>query len=248
MAKAAKQKQKQKQNGPDGLVDRVYAVLLDTICSGRLPPGTRLGQEWLAERLNVSRQPVGHALALMKSQGFVCDVGRRGLMVATLKPDYVEAVYAVRGALDRLAASRASQNCKSRDQARTARAKFGRLVEMGDAALGSGSISGLISADIAFHGFIYELSGNVVIGETMEVLWNRLRWVMSAYLTKHDWAEGTWGEHKQIIKAILAGDGEEAERLALNHVRYAVHLIKSELERAESTLHPGNGLLMPLQN
>ena len=39
-----------------------------------------------AERLNVSRQPVSHALRLLKRQGLVVEHGRRGLSVAPIDP------------------------------------------------------------------------------------------------------------------------------------------------------------------
>ena len=206
------------------LVERVYASLLEAVASGALPPGTRLTQEWLAGRLNVSRQPVGQALALLKSQGFVCDVGRRGLMVAPLDVDFVESIYAVRGALDRLAARCAAGNVSS-----DARSAGDKIMAQGRAALASGSTSELIAADIAFHGFVYELSGNPIIGETMGVLWNRLRRVMSNYLRHAEWARDTWKEHEEVLNAVLTGDAEGAERLSGAHVDKAICLLKEEL-------------------
>ena len=53
------------------LVDQAYGVILDAVCDGTLKPGERLTQEDIASRLNVSRQPVTHALALLKAQGFL---------------------------------------------------------------------------------------------------------------------------------------------------------------------------------
>ena len=53
------------------LVEQAYSIILDAICDRTLAPGERLTQEEVATRLNVSRQPVMHALATLKSQGFV---------------------------------------------------------------------------------------------------------------------------------------------------------------------------------
>src|SRR5437868_1448753 len=71
---------------PTTLVDQAYAVILDAICDGTLKPGERLTQADVAERLNVSRQPVHNALLVLKSQGFLQESGRRGLCVAPLDP------------------------------------------------------------------------------------------------------------------------------------------------------------------
>jgi len=214
---------------PPGLVEQVYSNLLETICSGGLPQGTRLTQEWLAERLHVSRQPVIQALALLKSQGFVCEIGRRGLMVAPLDAEVVRSVYAVRGALDKLAAREAAKTAKS-DTDRRGKV----IIANGRKALASGSIARLIAADVEFHGFIYELSGNSIINDTMELLWFRLRYAMSAYLRHSDWADETWDEHAAILQAILNHDPDRAERLAGAHVETATVLLRDELTRIET--------------
>ena len=66
---------------PD-LVDQVYRSLLDAISSGALPPGERITQEDIAQRLAVSRQPVLQALRLLKKDGLVLDAPGRGVLVA----------------------------------------------------------------------------------------------------------------------------------------------------------------------
>src|SRR4051812_17414701 len=52
------------------LIDRAYEAILGAVCSGELAPGERLNQDELAARLHISRQPVGQALTILKSQGF----------------------------------------------------------------------------------------------------------------------------------------------------------------------------------
>ena len=62
------------------LTDRTYDAILDAICGGELAAGARINQDELAARLNVSRQPIVQALALLKVQGFVREIraARRG--------------------------------------------------------------------------------------------------------------------------------------------------------------------------
>ena len=50
------------------LIDQVYERLVEAIADGTLPPGQRIRQEELAEMLGVSRQPISHALQLLKRQ------------------------------------------------------------------------------------------------------------------------------------------------------------------------------------
>ena len=85
-------------------VDQVYRTLLDAISDGTLAPGTRVTQENLAERLNVSRSPVLQALRMLKKDALLEDAPGRGLLVTRLEPQRIAQLYCVRGALDALAA------------------------------------------------------------------------------------------------------------------------------------------------
>ena len=83
------------------LIDQVYARILEAIIDRTLPPGQRIRQNELAEKLGVSRQPVSHALHLLHRQGLVAESGRRGFEVTQLDPQRIRELYEVRGAIDK---------------------------------------------------------------------------------------------------------------------------------------------------
>ena len=85
------------------LIDRAYEQLLEAIADGTLAPGQRVRQEELGRALGVSRQPISHALQLLKQQKLVEERGRRGLIVSEIDPNRVRDLYQVRSALDALA-------------------------------------------------------------------------------------------------------------------------------------------------
>jgi DNA-binding GntR family transcriptional regulator len=62
------------------LIDRAYEQLVEAIADGTLAPGQRIRQEELGRALGVSRQPISHALQLLKQQKLVEESGRRGLI------------------------------------------------------------------------------------------------------------------------------------------------------------------------
>src|SRR3954470_18943126 len=95
------------------LIDQVYARILEAIIDRSLPPGQRITQNELAEKLGVSRQPVSHALHLLHRQGLVAESGRRGFEVTELNPQRIRQLYEVRGAIDALAAKLAAQRIKA---------------------------------------------------------------------------------------------------------------------------------------
>ena len=91
------------------LIDRAYEQLVEAIADGTLAPGQRIRQEELGRALGVSRQPISHALQLLKQQKLVEENGRRGLIVAEIDAARVRELYQVRSALDALAARLAAE-------------------------------------------------------------------------------------------------------------------------------------------
>ena len=205
------------------LVDRVYAAILDGICAGRLAPGERITQDGLAETLAVSRQPVLQALLLLKKQGFVRDTGRRGLIVAPLDPQFVEHVYQVRGALDGTAARGAAIQ-----RAPDAAARGEALIAAGRQAAKARDVGRMIAADIDFHRFIYDLSGNPLIAEAASLHWQHIRRVMGSVL-QSDRVTRIWDEHAAILDSIVGGRAGEAESRARAHAEAASRMLATQL-------------------
>jgi DNA-binding GntR family transcriptional regulator len=209
------------------LAEQAYNAILDAICNGRFAPGQRLTQEQLAATLDVSRQPILQALLLLKKQGFVQGTGRRGIVVAPLDPDFVTRLYEVRSALDALACRMAALR-----QPHEAARRGPALVEAGRAAARSRSVARLIAADMAFHLFFYELSGNPLIAETAALHWQHIRRVMGTYLQRPEVPDSIWDEHAEILEAVAAGDGDRAERLARQHADDSARKVRDALSAA----------------
>jgi DNA-binding GntR family transcriptional regulator len=206
------------------LVEQVYDRLLQAICCRRLAPGVRIAQEQLAAMLGVSRQPVSHALQLLKQQGLVRDAEGRGLVVAPIDADYVHALYEVRAGLDAIAAARAARRaaaeprggCHADDLAR-ARA----IVEQGRAAVAANDKAAMADCDLAFHGVVNELAGNSVIVEIARQQWAHIRRAIDVVLDDPMLRARVWDEHAAILVAIESGDAPSAERLAREHAARA---------------------------
>jgi DNA-binding GntR family transcriptional regulator len=198
------------------LTDRAYEAILGAICDGELPAGARISQDALAQRLNVSRQPIVQALALLKVQGFVRDSGRRGAVIAPLDADAISHLYELRSALDG-AACRGAARRGSAD----ARAWGPALIAEGRNAVAAGSVKRMIEADMRFHRFLYELSGNPMIAETAALHWHHVRRLMGGYLQHYRVRESVWDEHEAILAAVMRGDGALAEKLARRHAEGA---------------------------
>jgi DNA-binding GntR family transcriptional regulator len=204
------------------LVEQAYEAVLDEICDGALPPGARLVQEQLAARLGVSRQPVQQALLLLKSDGLLQDAGRRGLVVAPLDLGMMRHRYQIRATLDALAARLAAERCAA-DPAFAAAAKQDgdRVVAEGLAAVAAGCVHDMVARDVAFHAFLYEASGNPLLEPTAQRHWRYLRRVMGEVLRRAEPPRAIWRQHQEILAAVVAGDLEASEALAIRHVETA---------------------------
>jgi DNA-binding GntR family transcriptional regulator len=214
---------------PD-LVEQVYSRLLDAISEGALPPGERLTQEDLAQRLAVSRQPVLQALRLLKKDGFVEDAPGRGVRVTQLDVGWIAQVYQVRGSLDALAVRLAAERGAQLDEGVM---RQGRLAESGR------DVQAMIQADLAFHRAIYQASGNPLIEQSINLHWHHLKRVMGAVLQSSHQRQTVWDEHEAIAQAIAAGNTDEAVHLVQVHAHEASMQLTARLTEQIQHLKTG---------
>ncbi len=200
------------------LADQVYEVIADEICEGALPAGSHLIQEQLAERLGVSRQPVQQALVLLKADGMVEELGKRGLWVTPLDADLMRHHYDIRAALDGLAARKAAiRVANSQHLGVSFSQKAEEILELGQDAVNTGDVSGQVRHDIALHALIYDLSGNPLLSRTAESHWRFLRRAMGEILRRAKLPNEIWRQHAEIVDAIASGDEDLSFELMIEH-------------------------------
>lgn len=212
------------------LTERVYDAILDEIATGALPAGSHLVQEQLAERLGVSRQPVQQAMTLLKADGIVEEIGRRGLWVAPLDPDLMQHHYEIRAALDglaaRLTAGRARGDASLADLFSK---RAGDILAKGAEAVETGAVTDQIHHDAALHKLVYEMSGNPLLARTAEPHWRFLQRAMGEVLRRATLPVEIWRQHTEIVDAIAAGDGPRAEALMVAHDLEAAQTLRAAL-------------------
>lgn len=208
------------------LVEQVHRSILSSIASGQLRPGERIIQEQLAQQLGISRQPVQQALTLLRKEGVLIDAPGRGLQVAPLDLQHVRHMYEVRAVIEGLAFRSAAER-----SADVAGKRGPALIKAGRKAAASGSYSDMIAADMAFHDFIYGLSGNPLVAPSMETHWTQTQRVMGEVLMRDDKPRDIWDQHEALLAAVAAGDGEGAEKLARRHILGAAEFMIERLRQ-----------------
>ncbi len=199
------------------LVEQVYDILLDAICSGELPAGERLNQDEIAIRLNVSRQPVNSAISILKAHDFVRDTGRRSVAVTDIRKDQYNSIYEFRAVVEPFAVQLASQRMP--DGAGWAAEA---IMREGREALQVGDTKRLLKADVRFHEMIYSWSGNHVIAASMRANWPHMMRAMAEILRDRTLAEQAWNDHQNILDALLSRNSDDAVAAMKTHIRNAM--------------------------
>ena len=199
------------------LIQRAYERLVEAIAYGTLAPGQRIRQEELGRMLGVSRQPVSHALQLLKQQRLVEESGRRGLIVSMIDAVAIRELYLVRTALDALAARLAAERIADRVIQLSQRRAAQRALAEGLKLRPDAPVLAFIQADVAFHTALYRLSGNRAIEDTVAAQWPHFKRSMGIVLDDPEQRPLVWHEHEEIMRLVLAGDAAGAESAARHH-------------------------------
>lgn len=209
---------------PADLVSRVYDSLMEAICKGEIRGDEKVTQEAVAHSLNVSRQPVLQAFKLLEKDGILrATANKKGMEIVALDAHFVSHLYSVRATLDALAAKTAAAIPRPdlRDAGIT-------ILKRGKSAAQNGDLIDLVEADLSFHQFIYQSSGNPVLIQTSQLHWHQTRRVMSTYLRKPGSCRAVWSEHQAIFDAIVSGDHREAERRSRHHALNSIEFLFSQ--------------------
>ena len=155
----------------DKVLDALHALLLDNT----FLPGARLRQSVIASEMGVSQGVVREALGRLVEEGLVKHIPFRGMFVAKLTQEDVKEIYQIRIALECLAAELALPRL---DDKRVLD-ELSRLDAQIHSAAQNADSQAAASADIAFHQYQIELSGN----SRLVKAWNSLM-AQSSYLPK----------------------------------------------------------------
>jgi len=204
---------------------RVYESLRESIRSGRLPPGERLRETDIAERLGVSRTPVREALRRLQSDGLVTFAPWRGMTVAALDLGQLEELYDMREVLESAAARFAATNATDADVA--------GLRSLLDEQAAAGSDAGALERiNRAFHDAIYRAAHNRYLLGALSSLADSLGLLKNTTFSLAGRPESGLVEHRRIVDAIAARDPAVAEDAARRHIARArdlrLHLFQTE--------------------
>ncbi|NMO03555.1 GntR family transcriptional regulator [Gordonia sp. TBRC 11910] len=195
-----------------------YRRLREKLVAGDYEAGQRLTELGLCDDLGMSRTPVREALRRLQSDGLVAATGR-GVVVNSLSADDIRYALELHGALDMLAARLSAQ---AQHDGRLAPAQLAELQTAAEQVAVSaerGDPAAVWAANLEFHRCLTRLSGNPLLEEASDRIWDRFAIVSKSNISHR--GDLTPRAHSGIVEAIVAGDVVAAERAAAEHVREA---------------------------
>lgn len=185
----------------------------DEIATGRIMPGAKLDETDLAARFRVSRTPIREALIQLASTGFVEMRPRRGAVVPELAPRRLVEMFELMAELEAMCGRLAARRMSDSDHRPLVHAQ-----EACEALSQKHDPDGYYHQNEAFHHVIYEGSHNSFLAEQASALHRRLGPYRRLQLRVRDRIATSCAQHRQIVAAILQGDGEKAAELLREHV------------------------------
>jgi DNA-binding GntR family transcriptional regulator len=211
---------KDRFRSPNGTTaEAVYQALRQRIVDGELTPGQRLRSDALATVFKVSRTPVREALRKLEAEGLIEHSPRGGLIVRELSEEDLTEIFYIREVLEGLASRLAAENATPSEIS-----DLHILLEDMEAAAGRGELKTLRTLTGEFHELVTRAAHNRRLAQTLKALQDQVRQVQWSTLFLDGRAAAALKEHKSLISAIEARDGDRAENLARTHRRNTLAL------------------------
>jgi DNA-binding GntR family transcriptional regulator len=214
--------------GNGSTADAIHDAVAEGILSRLLAPGWRLGEERLAALFSVSRTPVREALMRLESENLAARNRRSGLVVADVSAEQILEVYAIREALDGLAARQAA-NFYSPVEIAT----LERINDQMATAAGEAAWPRMAALNVEFHTALARASRNQLLQRFVDQVHQAVRRFTRTTFSEPGRADAAVAEHRAIIEALRAQDPDAAEAAARRHMNNALTVrMTMELERA----------------
>ena len=224
------------RGGTSSQVTRATLGLRELIFDGELPPGERVPEVGLAERLAVSRTPLRLALSTLAHEGLVDPLRGGGFMVRSFTRADVADAIELRGVLEGTAARFAAERLESPEQLAALTAATEQLDEV-VADRSPASLVAYVELNDVYHEALVDLASSETLRRAIANVVALPFAAPGALLTSQATLAGSreilvlaQHQHRVLLDAIRAGHGTRAEEVAREHARMALLNLEVVLE------------------
>lgn len=183
------------------------------ILSGEHPPGSKLTEAALAERMGVSRGPVREAFRMLEEAGLLRNEKNRGVFVRDIPIDEAVEIFDLRAVMEELVGRQLAERITP-VQLKEVRA----LVDAMEKAVKAQDTAGYHLLNLQFHDRLVEMAGNRKLSAIYRKLTKELSLFRRRNLARGAALPVSASEHRHIVRAIAAGDADAAGRALFDHV------------------------------
>jgi DNA-binding GntR family transcriptional regulator len=198
----------ERENTNDDIYERIYVAILEH----RLHPGTKLGEEKLADIFGVSRARVREVLARLAHEQIVELYPQRGAFVAKPSTEQALDVFEARRLIEPAVLRRLIQTLTPE---KVARLRQHQELELD--ARRRDDKRAVVRLSGEFHTLAAELAGNSALARTMRELCTLTCLIIVLYDAPTA-SSCRADEHSEIVEAIARRDSTRAEKLMLQHL------------------------------
>lgn len=207
-------------------------LLRSQIISGRIPQGTRLVEQELADLLGISRMPARDALINLEHEGLVVSKPNGRYVIQLDKAD-IQNLFQVRLVLERLAVGQAVHH-RSPDADEALKANLQRMGE----AIARNDGEAYAQSDLEAHQIIWQQAHNPYLLKML----NSIIGPIFMFIASHTEYQRNWQEtlqlHQELADALIAGDSERAVQSITVQLQQSLQLSFRVFEQGRP-LHPG---------
>jgi DNA-binding GntR family transcriptional regulator len=207
------------------LAGQAVDVLREQVLTGEIPPGSRVNEVEVAQKLGISRGPLREAIRHLASEGLLTLVPHRGAFVPDADSDEVKALFELRTALECAAAELAASRRTDLDLVRLHEVcaqsrrdyKAGRQFPY--------------RLDLAFHQTLIDASRSPRIAEQVRLVQQRVVLLRSALADDPGHTHASMDDHDELVKAIEDGDAARASTVMRRHLSRVCAQMLTSLNR-----------------
>jgi DNA-binding GntR family transcriptional regulator len=192
--------------------EEAYLRIRERIVSLEMPPGSVVNEARLREELDIGRTPIREALQRLALENLVRSVPHRGTFVTDVNITDLARITEVRVVLEGYAARLAAERLGAAD-----REAIRELLDFLEAR-GVTNQRELMKLDQAIHRQIYRAARNNLLESTLERYFNLSLRLWFLVLDHEVRLLEAVEEHAELLRAVLAGDGQRAEDNMRRHV------------------------------
>jgi DNA-binding GntR family transcriptional regulator len=189
-------------------VEQLLEQLRRDILKGTLKPRERLLEESIAKKFGMSRSPIREAFRILESEGLIQIMPRKGVYVADIGEEDINAIYEITPALEEIAAKLACRNMTGKDIEFLSEItdKMGKAAEEKDSYL-------YFKLNRKFHEAIHKFSGNKFLIKMLRTMSDQTYRNRYLSLVLFGRLKQSHKRHVKIVEAFRERDEKKLSRL-----------------------------------